>query len=190
MALTERNRPYQILIRFNEDGSIGANYRTIYESLRDGVVIYALENAPVPLAVAAGEPGAPFQEVLGEFANLALEANQTYQVQITGLTSSLEGARAQVDELTENAVKAKAEIDRLAAAGQDLETQLTQAQARIVELQNQLSSARSAQSTQDLSPQLSDSEEVGGQEAVNDLPDSTTVEEEQSQTAEQETPQK
>ena len=169
MAIEERTRPYEIFIRINADKTFGASYRTIYELVRDGVVIVANEGSPVPLAVAAGDPGAPFEEVMGEFANSALLSNQNYQLQVTELADSLAGARAQVAQLTEDAGKAQANIEQLNTVQDQLEQELSAAQARINELQNQLGSARGSANTETPSPELSDSEEVGEDELVDDL---------------------
>jgi len=190
MAIEERTRPYEIFIRINADKTFGASYRTIYELVRDGVVIVANEGSPVPLAVAADDPGAPFEEVMGEFANSALLANQNYQLQVTELTDSLAGSRAQVTQLTEEASKAQANIEQLTAAQDQLKQELASAQARIIELQNQLGSARGSANAETSSPELSDSQEVGEEEQVDDLPPLDETEESAEPAAEQETPQK
>lgn len=52
MALQERTRNYEILIRFNEDGSIGAHRQNISEIIKDGAVIAASVLTPEPLTVA------------------------------------------------------------------------------------------------------------------------------------------
>lgn len=52
MALSERTRPYEYLIRINADLSIGAQKQSLTEVLRDGEVISAIVNAPEELTEA------------------------------------------------------------------------------------------------------------------------------------------
>ena len=68
MALTERTRAYETLIRHNSDGSIGAHHAQIAEVLRDGVVISA---SPLPPADVTSN----LAPVLGENLALALAEN-------------------------------------------------------------------------------------------------------------------
>lgn len=49
MAITERTRPYETLVRHNPDGSIGAHHQRISEVVKDGDVIAASLLAPEPL---------------------------------------------------------------------------------------------------------------------------------------------
>lgn len=54
MALTEQTRDYEILVRFNPDGKIGAHRQTITEVLRDGepINVGTSLNEPTPLDLA------------------------------------------------------------------------------------------------------------------------------------------
>jgi hypothetical protein len=49
MALTERTRLYEVLIRFAPDGTPSALQRNLEEVLRDGEVIHATEQMAQPL---------------------------------------------------------------------------------------------------------------------------------------------
>ena len=49
MALSERTRPYETLIRHKEDGTIGAHHVQITEILRDKVIISATIGEALPL---------------------------------------------------------------------------------------------------------------------------------------------
>jgi hypothetical protein len=51
MALEERTRNYEVLIRLNADGTSGAHLQTITEALRDGGIAYANVNEPQPLTL-------------------------------------------------------------------------------------------------------------------------------------------
>lgn len=87
MALEERTRPYETMIRHNADGTIGAHHIRITEILRDGAVISANVEAAEPLAVADGKDGLKLSDVLGEALPIAL-------VQIDRLQSELASLRA------------------------------------------------------------------------------------------------
>lgn len=53
MALTERTRLYEVLIRFAPDGTPHALQRNLEEVLRDGEVVHATERMAEPLAPSA-----------------------------------------------------------------------------------------------------------------------------------------
>lgn len=94
MALTERDRPYETMIRHNSDGSIGAHHIRINEILRDGTVISAKVGAAEPLAVAEGQGGLKLSEVLGEALPIAL-------MQVDKLQSELATLQAELTKLRE-----------------------------------------------------------------------------------------
>lgn len=85
--------PYEILIRLNRDGVVGAQYQTLSEIIADdGVTVVAAQLGPVgPLAVAA-EAGVALTDILGEAASAALQENEQLKgtiVQLQALTASL-----------------------------------------------------------------------------------------------------
>lgn len=52
MALTETTRPYEILIRIHEDGTVSGQKQTITEVHRDDVTVMASINPPEELSSA------------------------------------------------------------------------------------------------------------------------------------------
>lgn len=88
MALVERTRGEEILIRLNVNGISGAHYQTITEILRDGLVISATLNAPIPLSL-VDETGTSLSALLGETASSALTQLEQANAQIQFLTESL-----------------------------------------------------------------------------------------------------
>lgn len=101
MTITERTRPYEILIRQHEDGSIGAHQQVITEVLRDGAVI-AADVKVIPLDEAG------LTAVIGVAAATAL-------VHIDELAAQLAAVRAERDDLMAALADVAAERDRLAA---------------------------------------------------------------------------
>ncbi|KTT33809.1 hypothetical protein SB18R_03210 [Pseudomonas oryzihabitans] len=89
MALEERSRPYETMIRHNPDGSIGAHHKRITEILRDGAVISANVEAAVSLAVAEGQDGLKLSEVLGEALPIALLQIDKLQSEVASLRADL-----------------------------------------------------------------------------------------------------
>jgi len=77
MALTERTRPYEVLIRFNMNAAgqqtISAHQLRIYEVLKDGAVISAQELPAEPLdgALVAALVGAQLPDLIAERDTLA-----------------------------------------------------------------------------------------------------------------------
>ena len=49
MTITKESRAYEILIRFNLDGSIGAQRQSIVEIMDDGLIISAMVEPPIAL---------------------------------------------------------------------------------------------------------------------------------------------
>lgn len=102
MALTERTRPYEVFIRYAEDGSVYAHKRTITEALEGAVVKYATENAPTPLVIG------DVPQILGEFLPAAVVAQDTARAQVAALT-------AERDALAEQLSAAQQTISELQA---------------------------------------------------------------------------
>lgn len=115
MALEERTRPYETMIRHNRDGSIGSQHRKMYELLRDGVVIQEMEMPPEQL------DGAGLDAVLGQAfvqatAQITAQAAQiaSLQGQVSTITMQRDEALAQRNNLqadVENRVAVIAERD-------------------------------------------------------------------------------
>lgn len=89
MSLEQRTRNYEVLIRFNEDGTLGAHLQSIEEILKDGAVISASPLAPVPLGFVEGEGITVLNSVLGEAAAAALADNMQLQLQVAALSEQL-----------------------------------------------------------------------------------------------------
>ncbi|WP_186375326.1 hypothetical protein [Pseudomonas oryzihabitans] len=98
MALTERTRPYETLIRHKEDGTIGAHHVQITEILRDKAIISATIGEALPLAVAEGQNGLKLADVLGQAAAAALTQVETLQGQVSTLTTERDGLSQQVKQ--------------------------------------------------------------------------------------------
>lgn len=108
MAITERTRPYETLIRHNQDGSIGAHHQTIYELLKGGEIISSTINSPEQLSVADGENGLLLSAVLGAATAAAIK-------QVEGITTQLQSALADNSELETRLAAAATEIESLKA---------------------------------------------------------------------------
>lgn len=98
MPIIETTRPYETLIRHNQDGSIGAHHVRIYEVIKDGQVLSSQLQSPIPLAV-AGEQGVPLAQVLGEAAAVALLANEKAQAELAAVKAQLAAAQAELAKL-------------------------------------------------------------------------------------------
>ncbi len=98
MALSERTRPYETLIRHKEDGTIGAHHVQITEILRDKVIISATIGEALPLAVAEGQNGLKLADVIGQAAAAALTQVETLQGQVSTLTTERDALSEQVQQ--------------------------------------------------------------------------------------------
>ncbi|AEY69554.1 hypothetical protein AH2_00045 [Burkholderia phage vB_BceS_AH2] len=93
MALEERTRPYETLIRHNADGTIGAHHQTITEILRDGIVISAVVSDPKTIG------GSDLSSVLGEATTAALAENETLKSRVAALQSQVADLQLQIEQL-------------------------------------------------------------------------------------------
>lgn len=98
MALSERTRPYETLIRHKDDGTIGAHHVQITEILRDKVIISATIGEALPLAVAEGQNGLKLADVIGQAAAAALTQVETLQGQVSTLTTERDALSDQVQQ--------------------------------------------------------------------------------------------
>lgn len=107
MTIIERNRPYETLIRYNPDGTIGAHHVQINEVVKDGEVIAATTQPPQSVA------GPVLDAVLGAATVLALQ---------------------QAAEASARAVQLEQECGRLAGLLESANGKLEAQAARLVEL--------------------------------------------------------
>ncbi|WP_193755859.1 hypothetical protein [Pseudomonas oryzihabitans] len=98
MALSERTRPYETLIRHKDDGTIGAHHVQITEILRDKTIISATIGEAMPLAVAEGQNGLKLADVIGQAAAAALTQVETLQGQVATLTTERDSLAQQVQQ--------------------------------------------------------------------------------------------
>lgn len=135
MALSEKERPYETMIRHHADGTIGAHHQTITEILRDKVVIQATVNEPIPLAVADGQGGLSLADVMGEAATLALKENERLTGELATSALSLEQTRGQLEQATN-------EIAQLETAGGEQAVRITEYERRIDQYNTEASDLR------------------------------------------------
>lgn len=93
MALTERTRPYETLIRHNANGPVGAHHQTITEILRDGAVVSASVNPPVTVV----DQG--LDDLLSQTLTAALSQITNLQSIVATQESELIKAKARIAEL-------------------------------------------------------------------------------------------
>lgn len=127
MALSERTRPYETLIRHNADGTIGAHHLQITEILRDKAIISATIGEALPLAVAEGQNGLKLADVIGEAAAAALTQAETLQAQVSTLTTERDELAQQVQQgagLPEQVRELQQQLETVQRAGVDAATAL------------------------------------------------------------------
>lgn len=128
MALSERTRPYETLIRHNDDGSINAHHAGINEVLRDGKVIAATVMPPGPVS------GEALAAVLTETTQAALLSN-------AALTAERETLRRESTRLAEENADLQKRLDAITAEMVDLgktAALVSPLQAQVADLTTQL----------------------------------------------------
>ena len=146
MALEEITRGQEILIRLKNDDTGanvigGAQYQTITEILKNGVVISAQMNDPIPLSL-VGDGDNTLAGLLGEVSANALVQNEALQASLANVNaisaqqlSSLTQAHEQITQLTatnEQLVQEnQTQIAGLNSQVSSLELQVADLQARL-----------------------------------------------------------
>jgi hypothetical protein len=110
MALIERNRDYEILIRISEDGSVGSHYVSITEIVKDGVVINASLSQPIALGEVGGTT---LNDKLGEISANTLISNASLTAQVGVLTSQIDDLGDLLKKSESDLEEAENEISRL-----------------------------------------------------------------------------
>lgn len=141
MALSERTRPYETLIRHKEDGTIGAHHVQITEILRDKVIISATIGEALPLAVAEGQNGLKLSDVIGEAAAAALTQVETLQGQVATLTTERDALAQQVRQgagLADQVLVLQQQLSAADATAITAQSDLREAQAAASSLRAQV----------------------------------------------------
>ena len=128
MALTERNRPYETLIRHNDDGSIGAHHVTISEVLRDGAVITATTNPPVAVE------GEALALVLGSDLVAALGDNTRLRGVVELQQRQIADGQQQLAAAAESGAKLQARLDATLNENASLRAALDQLQQQLAQV--------------------------------------------------------
>ena len=143
MAIQERTRPYETLIRHHPDGTIGSHHKLINEVLRDGVVIMATELEPEDVK------GTALEAVLGQATAAALAEVEAVKLQLTATQDALRTQTERAHDLDSKLAKADEDLQRQVAVAAELQQALTAAGAtnaqqagQITELRAQLEAAR------------------------------------------------
>lgn len=86
MSMEKRTRGYEVLIRINADGTIGAHYATISEFIENGVVIAASPPELTSLGSVEGADANLLQQILGDFSTTIVSANDHLTKTVLNLT--------------------------------------------------------------------------------------------------------
>lgn len=157
MAIIERERLYEVLVRFLPSGGCAAHQRRLTEVVRDGVVIAAqegpaLELVPGEVADVLGEalPALVLERDALAAAKAQLEQDLSAAARdIADKAEQLAQAANQLSAAGEIATSLATERDGLAAARADLEHDLSAAQGAVAALNEQVAEASSSLGAKD-----------------------------------------
>lgn len=130
MSIEKRTRGYEILIRLNADGTIGAHYATISEVVEDGQVIAASPPELTPLGSVEGDNARRLEEILGGFSVSIISANEHLTSTITKLNEKCDVIES---SLADEKIKASA-----------LERELSETRLSLTEKLQALTASRDA----------------------------------------------
>lgn len=152
MALEEITRGQEILIRLKNDATGanvigGAQYQTITEILKNGVVISAQMNDPIPLSL-VGDGDSTLARLLGEVSANALVQNEALQASLANVNAIAAQQLASLTQAQEKITQLTTTNDQLVQDYQaqisGLNSQVSDLQATVADLQAQLDAAQSA----------------------------------------------
>lgn len=109
MALEEKERLYEVLIRYHPDGTVAAHYKNIVEVFRDGVAFAATEGDAKPLNVAV------IGDVLGEVVPAIVAERDKALSEVGRLLALNEQASLLIDARTGDLATVTAERDAITA---------------------------------------------------------------------------
>lgn len=136
MAFAERRIRYETLIRWHEDGRIGAQQVDLDQVLKDGVVISSVPTQPLQLGTADFEGAVPLADVLGEVTDRALVQVEQLTQHVAALEQQnqqiVEQANAALADLQAKADASSAQVESLTQGNQSLNEQL---QAALTEIE-------------------------------------------------------
>lgn len=135
MAIIERTRPYETLIRHKEDGSIGAHHSQINEIVKDGVVISASLQPPVSIPeAAAGNP--ELVALLGQATADALANAEQKQQLLTQAQAEIADLQAKAAASAGMLAEAESKLQSKTADAEKAQADLTAALLKQSDLQD------------------------------------------------------
>lgn len=138
MSFEKRSIRSSVLIRWHEDGRIGAQESGLDQVLEDGAVISSRETELVQLGTADFPGSVPLTQVLGEATTQALIQVEQYAQHAAALEQEnqqiVEQANAALADLQAKADASSAQVETLTQNNQSLAEQLQAALAEIERL--------------------------------------------------------
>lgn len=111
--VTQRDIPYEILIRLDAEGVRGAQYQTLFQLLVDGVVKQERVNEPVPLSLVDDGVATLLSKVLGEAAATALTENARLEDELETAQQSAQADAASLAEAQATIAQLQAQLAEL-----------------------------------------------------------------------------
>lgn len=119
--------PYELLVRFNRDGSVSGALTRSIETIGDR----EFELDPVPLA----ESDEAFKRFSEQFAAAAVAERDRLKTEVATISASVDGLQSQVTALTTARDQLTTERDQIMAEKSALQTQITEANVKIADLE-------------------------------------------------------
>ncbi len=110
MSMEKRTRGYEILIRINADGTIGAHYATISEVIEDGNVIAASPPELTSLGSVDGPDAELLKKILGDFSTTIVSANDHLTQSVASLTERCNRLESDLSEERTKRILAESQI--------------------------------------------------------------------------------
>ena len=117
MALTEDRKPYEFLVRWDENGNLkGAHIAFLDLILKDGVIINRIPSTPECVAVGVGQEGFPLANILQELQISALHQVDSLRDQVSQLLTTGQNNLQTIESLTQQIYMLQTEIRELSPA--------------------------------------------------------------------------
>ncbi len=115
MAFVESKTPYELLVRWNKDGTVSGAHVQFLESLtKDGALIYERVGEAIPVSM-SGEAGFPLADILSDVQISALRTTEQAIASSNAKAKQIEILKRENSVNAEMLVAATAELDTLKA---------------------------------------------------------------------------
>lgn len=145
MAIETVKKPYEFLVRWDQDGKlVAAHVQWLYVSREDGVVVSAKESQAEPVAIGKMKTGFPVADILDDVTSDSLIAREDAEAARDDALNAKAAAEAERDSAMDRAAAAEAARASAITVAEQATASFEAASARAEAAEAELSALKSA----------------------------------------------